>query len=119
MASIIPSEAITSLMFSQWARFRSEQDFYRHADQNLRYLFPNIPCREQLNRQWRSLHDYVCRFFCHLEEMMEAEKATYEALDATAIVTRDANVVVMVGLLAKQTLVITTVWVGMKVSRCY
>jgi hypothetical protein len=89
--SLIPSEAVTLLIYSQWARFRSEQDFYRHADQKLRYLFPNIPCREQLNRQWRSLHDYVCKFFCHLAEMMEAEKATYEALDATAIVTRDAK----------------------------
>jgi hypothetical protein len=89
--SLIPSEAVTLLIYSQWARFRSEHDFYRHADQKLRYLFPNIPCREQLNRQWRSLHDYVCKFFCHLAEMMEAEKATYEALDATAIVTRDAK----------------------------
>ena len=89
--SLIPSEAVTLLIYSQWARFRSEQDFYRHADEKLRYLFPDMPCREQLNRQWRFLHDYVCRFFCHLAKLMEAEKASYEALDATAIVTRDAK----------------------------
>jgi hypothetical protein len=89
--SLKPSEAVTLLIFSQWARFRSEQDFYRYADEKLRYLFPDMPCREQLNRQWRCLHDYVCVFFCHLAKLMEAEKASYEALDATAIVTRDAK----------------------------
>jgi hypothetical protein len=116
--SLMPSEAVTLLIFSQWARFRSEQDFYRYADKKLRYLFPDIPCREQINRQWRFLHDYVCGFFCHLAEMMEAEKAPYQALDATAIVTEMPNVVVMVGL-PKLTSVIATVWVGMKVSRRY
>jgi len=89
--NLTPSESVTLLIFSQWARFRSEQDFYRFAYKKLRYLFPDIPCREQLNRQWRSLHDCVCAFFCHLAELMEASKAPYEALDATAIVTRDSK----------------------------
>ncbi len=89
--SLTASEAITLLIFSQWARFRSERDFYRFADTQLRYAFPDLPSREQLNRQWRSLHDQVCIFFSYLADLLEAGKALYEALDATAVVTRDAK----------------------------
>ena len=70
------SEAITLLLFSQWGRFSCERDFYqalekleqrdaekfflsRFADTQLRYAFPDLPSREQLNRQWHSLHDQV------------------------------------------------------------
>lgn len=86
-----PSEAITLLIFSQWARFRSESDFYRFADTQLRDAFPDLPSRPQLNRQWRALHDQVCAFFTHLAHMLEAHKAPYEALDTSAVVTRDAK----------------------------
>ena len=85
------SEAITLLIFGQWARFRSERDFYRFADAQLRDAFPDLPSREQLNRQWRSLHDHVCAFFIYLADLLEADKALYEALDATAVVTRSAK----------------------------
>lgn len=85
------SEAITLLLFSQWARFRSEQDFYRFADTQLRDAFPDLPSRPQLNRQWRALHDQVCAFHLHLSELLEAGKAPYEALDICAVVTRDAK----------------------------
>ncbi len=89
--SLNPSEAITLLIFSQWARFRGERDFYRFAYTHLRYAFPDIPSREQLNRQWRSLQDQVCGFFIHMADILEADKALYEAMDATAVVTRDAK----------------------------
>ena len=85
------SEAITLLLFSQWARFRGERDFYRFADTQLRYAFPSLPCRSQLNRQWRALHNHVCDFFTHMADMLGAGEALYEALDATAVVTRDAK----------------------------
>ena len=52
------SEAITLLLFGQWARFRGEQDFYRFADQKLRNAFPNLPTRPQLNRL-RTIADSV------------------------------------------------------------
>ena len=89
--SLNASEAMTLLIFSQWARFRSERDFYRFADTHLRYAFPDLPSREQLNRQWRSLYDQVCVFFSYMADLLEADKALYEALDATAVVTRNSK----------------------------
>ncbi len=89
--SLNESEAITLLIFSQWSRFRSERDFYRFADTQLRDAFPDLPSREQLNRQWRSLHDRVCVFFSYMADLLEADKALYEALDATAVVTRSSK----------------------------
>jgi len=60
------SEAITLLIFSQWRRFSSERDFYRFAEKHLIGLFPSLPTRQQLNRQFRTLHSDVCQFFHHL-----------------------------------------------------
>ena len=85
------SEAVTLLIFSQWARFRSERDFYRFAQQRLMELFPRLPSRPQLNRQFRSLHSEVCHFFQHVAETLGSDDALYEALDATAVVVRDAK----------------------------
>lgn len=85
------SEAMTLLIFSQWSRFLSERDFYRFAYKELRGAFPDLPSRPQLNRQWRSLHDKVCAFFTYLADALDAPEALYEALDATAVVTRNAK----------------------------
>jgi len=89
--SLTASEAITLLIFSQWARFRSEQDFYRFACKKLLSAFPDLPSRPQLNRQWRALHDQVCAFFIHLAESLDAQKALYEAMDTGPVVTRNAK----------------------------
>ena len=89
--SLNASEAITLLVFSQWGRFSCEEDFYRFADTELRDMFPDLPSQPQLNRQWRSLHDQVCAFFRHLATLLDAEKASYEALDAAPVVTRNAK----------------------------
>lgn len=86
-----PSEAITLLLFSQWARFRSERDFYRFAQQHLRSLFPNLPSRPQLNRQWRTLHAQVCAFFIYLADLLEKADDLYQILDLAPVVTRDAK----------------------------
>jgi len=85
------SEAITLLLFGQWARFRGERDFYRFARQKLRSAFPNLPTRPQLNRQWRALHDQTCAFAIYMADLLEAQKAPYEILDLAPIVTRDAK----------------------------
>lgn len=86
------SEAITLLIFGQWARFRSEKHFYRFAKQKLHSAFPNLPSRPRLNRQWRELHDQVCLFsVLYMPDLLEAQKTLYEALDLAAIVTRDAK----------------------------
>ena len=49
-ASLSGSEAVTLVIFSQWARFRSERDFYRYASSHLRSAFPALPRRSQFNR---------------------------------------------------------------------
>jgi hypothetical protein len=85
------SEAITLLIFGQWARFRSERDFYRFARQKLCSAFPNLPSRPQLNRQWQALHDQACAFLIYLADLLGAQEAPYEALDLAPIVVRDAK----------------------------
>ena len=39
-ASLTESEVITLVIFSQWAGFRSQRDFYRYARSRLRPAFP-------------------------------------------------------------------------------
>jgi len=85
------SEAMTLLIFSQWRRFSSERDFYRFAEDELIPLFPSLPTREQLNRQFRNLHSDVCQFFQHLATVLGADDSLYEALDASAVVTRNSK----------------------------
>ena len=85
------SEAVTLLLFSQWRRFSSERDFYRFAETELLSAFPNLPTREQLNRQFRHLYYDACRFIQHLVAILNADDALYEALDAAAVVTRDCK----------------------------
>lgn len=108
------SEAMTLLIFGQWGRFSSERDFYRFARKELRYAFPDLPTRPQLNRQWRSLHDKVCTFFSYLADVLDAPMASYQILDATAVVTRNAKRRGDGWL--KLISVVAVVWVGMRVS---
>ena len=49
-ASLSGSEVVTLVIFSQWARLRSERDFYRYAASRLRSAFPTLPRRSQFNR---------------------------------------------------------------------
>lgn len=85
------SKAVTLLIFSQWSRFRSEGDFYRLAEQQLIPFFPNLPSRPQLNPQFQHLHGNACDFFQHLVLTLGTDDVLYEALDATAVVVRDAK----------------------------
>jgi hypothetical protein len=56
-AALHRSEVLTLALFAQWARFRSERDFWRYATQRLRPLFPRLPHRTQFNRQLRRHRD--------------------------------------------------------------
>ena len=42
-ASLSPSEVVTLAIFSRFARFASERDFYRYAHTHLRGAFPSLP----------------------------------------------------------------------------
>ena len=67
-ASLTESEVITLVIFSQWARFRSERDFYRYTASRLRPAFPTLPRRCQFNRLTRRCYGTLAAFFRCLAE---------------------------------------------------
>lgn len=89
--SLCPSEVLTLALFSQWARFRSERDFYRFATQRLRPYFPGLPSRPQLNRLIRHHQSALTRFALWLAARLGTGDAPYEVLDGTAVPTRNAK----------------------------
>jgi hypothetical protein len=93
-ASLSRSEVVTLGLFSQWQRFRSERDFYRFAQAHLRCLFPRLPHRSQFNRLLRRHHDVLAAFFVHGVQQLQGQPGydfCYEALDTSAVPTRDAK----------------------------
>ena len=90
-AALDRSEVLTLALGSQWARFSSERDFWRYAERHLRPLFPRLPSRPQFNRQVRRRRDAITAFALWLAEELGAETAPYEALDGTAVPTRNAK----------------------------
>jgi DDE family transposase len=90
-AALCRSEVITLALFAQWARFRSERDFWRYATAHLRPLFPTLPGRAQFNRQMRRHRDAIAAFALWLAERLGAPQASYEVLDSTAAPTRNAK----------------------------
>ncbi len=78
-------------IFARWSRFGSERDFYRYAETNLRCAFPTLPSRPQFNRLLRSHTELIEDFFLHLAALLQARKCPYEALDTSAMPTRDCK----------------------------
>src|ERR671923_638920 len=90
-ASLSRSEVITLGLFGQWACFASERAFYRYARQHLRAAFPALPHRTQFNRWLRRHHEAMVVCFLHLVDLLEGRSDLYEALDSSAVPTRDAK----------------------------
>jgi hypothetical protein len=90
-ASLSESEVITLVIFARWSRFASERDFYRYAEGNLRDAFPTLPNRSQFNRLVRSNGDLIEPLALHLAALLDARKCPYQALDSSAMPTRDAK----------------------------
>jgi hypothetical protein len=88
-ASLTCSEVVTLAIFGQWGRFQSERDFYRYAQANLRPAFPTLPDRSQFNRLTRKHCAAIVSFSMYLVELMDAQHCLYEALDSSAVPTRD------------------------------
>lgn len=92
--ALAPSEVVTLAVYAQWARFASERAFYRHASTQLRGAFPTLPARSQLNRLVRA-HAPLVITFGHAvgtQVWQAAEPAAlYEALDTTAVPTRNSK----------------------------
>jgi hypothetical protein len=90
-AALSRSEVVTLALFGQWQGFGSERGFYRYAQRHLRAAFPQLPTREQLNRQMRQPYDALVSFFLHLVALLAAQRCLYEALDSAGVPTRDAK----------------------------
>ncbi len=59
LATLSRSEVVTLAVFGQWQGFGSERGVYRFAQRHLRTAFPQLPTREQFNRQMRQHHEAV------------------------------------------------------------
>jgi len=90
-ATLSRSEVVTLALFGQGQGFGSERGFYRYAKRHLRAAFPQLPTREQCNRQMRQQHEALVAFLRHLVALLAAQRCPYEALDSSGIPTRDAK----------------------------
>jgi hypothetical protein len=90
-AALSRSETVTLAIFGQWQGFGSERGFYRYAQRHLRPAFPQLPTREQFNRQVRQHHAALVACFLYLGRLLAAQHCLYEALDSSGIPTRDAK----------------------------
>lgn len=90
-ASLSRSEVVTLAILGQWQWFGSERGFYRYAQRHLRSFFPNLPDRAQFNRLMRRHRDAITAFFLYLVEQLQTQDCPYEALDSSAVPTRDVK----------------------------
>jgi hypothetical protein len=90
-ATLSRSEVVTWAIFGQWQGFGSERGFYRDARRHLRAALPQLPPREQLNRQVRQPLETLVAFVRHLVHLLAAQRCLYEALDSAGVPTRDAK----------------------------
>jgi len=88
-ASLSESELITLAIFARWSRFASERDFYRYAQTDLLDAFPTLPTRPQFNRLVRSRMGLIEQIVLHLATLLGARECPHEALDSSAMPTRE------------------------------
>jgi hypothetical protein len=85
------SELVTLVIVGQWRIWESERDFYSWATRHLSQAFPNLPHRSAFNRLMRANYEVIIYFFLSLASQLVPNGCDYEALDSTAIVTRNAK----------------------------
>jgi len=89
--SLSRSEIVTLAIVGQWGWLGSERGFYRYLCAHFRPAFPRLPHRSQLNRLMRAQQETVVAFSHFLVQLMAATRVPYEAIDASAVPTRDIN----------------------------
>ena len=89
--SLSVSEVLTLTLFGQWARFRSERDFYRWAQLHLRQAFPTLPDYSQFNRLERAHQAQLVAFFRYTVQMARGEWDLYEIIDGYGVAVRNLN----------------------------
>jgi hypothetical protein len=90
-ASLTRSEVVTLCLFGQWACFPSERAFYRYAQRHMRAAFPTLPHRTQFNRLLRRHYNEIVACFLPLVDLLMGRHGLYEALDSSAVPTRNAK----------------------------
>jgi hypothetical protein len=115
-ASLSAGEVIALSIFARWSRFaseRDERDFYRYALSHLRGAFPTMPDRSQFNRLVRFHAEAIEEIALHLGQIVEGDRFSYQALDASAMpLLGMPSVVVMAGLPGTQISAGPTAWAG-------
>src|SRR5262245_53324581 len=76
-AALSRREVVTLALFGQWPGFGSERGFYRSAPCHLRAAFPQLPPREQYNRQVRQQHTALVAFCLSLVHLLAAQRCSY------------------------------------------
>src|SRR5215207_1183018 len=66
-------------------------DFCHSAQTKLRSAFPTLPDRSQFNRCMRLHTGLIEAFVLHLRALLQKPKCPYEALDSSAMPTRDCK----------------------------
>ena len=89
-SSLSRSEIVTLAIAGQWFWFGSERGFYRFAKGHLRPAFPSLPSRGQLNRLIRREQATITALALFVTEQI-GRAGPYEALDSSAVPTRDIN----------------------------
>lgn len=84
------SEIVTLAVAGQWFWHGSERGFYRYIKTQWLTAFPDLPTREQLNRLMRQYQTTITAFALFLTEQIGRD-VPYEALDASAVPTRDSK----------------------------
>lgn len=82
------SEAVTLSIFGQLARFRSERDFWRYAQQRLQHLFPNLVDRAEFVRAQMRFQPTTLAFALDMARLLTPNGALYEAIDRCGVATR-------------------------------
>src|SRR4029453_8762536 len=90
-AALSRSETVTLAIFGQWQGFGSGRGFERYAQRHVRPAFPQLPTREQCNRQVRLHDDALVAGFLSLGRLLPAQRCLSEVLDSSGVPTRDAK----------------------------
>lgn len=83
--SLSEAEVLTLAVLAQWPRWRSEGDFFRYADANLRVYFPNLLSHGQLNRRTRALEPELKALQRDLADALIDGQEVYHVLDTTLV----------------------------------
>src|SRR5512143_2112452 len=90
-ASLTRSEVLTLALLGQWQRCPSERGFYHYAQRHRRGAVATLPDRSQVNRLLRPQQDALVACNGYLVQRLPAQHGAYQALEATAVPTRDAK----------------------------